>query len=270
MAVKRKKKLIPKKMQKGGIGNYFIVGVLALLLVLGFMAVGGLPSQNSSETGQQVNVINPTPGPAHSDLQLKTFGYVTIVPTSTAPEGSICQTTVNSDPSIILTYLPTAGQTVSATGQIKVWVNDAGAPFISTGEQVNPTTGAVTTIGDRAAKAADGYLLEPGLYIAPETVENDGQPHFPDFIKGQFNNTGLLGNVTNGPEYDPLPPGSPQPGEVNPNGLGFNRYVAEYIWNVQNLGLATGTYQAEFLIYGGTGGDKDRAAICVTLIVQGS
>ena len=110
---------------------------------------------------------------------------------------------------LLLAIQPAAGQTVSATGQIIVWVNDEGAPFVAPGEQVNPTTGAITTVGDRAAKAADGYLFEPALYIAPATVETGGQPHFPDFIKGQFNNTGLLGNVTNGPAYDPLPPGSP-------------------------------------------------------------
>lgn len=265
MSLKRKKKLTSKKMQKGSIGNFFVFGVVALLMVLGVMAVGGLPSQDSPTTGQEVEVITPTPGAAYSNLQLKTFGYITIAPTPPPPQGSICTSPVNSEPTIILAIQPAAGQTVSATGQIIVWVNDEGAPFVAPGEEVNPTTGAITTVGDRAAKAADGYLDEPALYIAPATVEAGGQPHFPDFIKGQFNNTGLLGNVTNGPAYDPLPPGSPQPGGPNPNGFGFNQYVAEYIWNVANLGLTTGSYGAEFLIHDG---DRDRAAGCVTITIQ--
>jgi hypothetical protein len=265
MALKRKKKKVTKKMQKGSIGNFFVFGVLGLLLVVGVMAIGGLPSQTGPTSGQEVEVITPTPGTAYNNLQLKTFGYVTIAPTPTPAEGSICTSAVNSEPSIIVAYQPAAGQTVSSTGQVIVWVNDEGAPFIAPGEEVDPTTGAVTTIGDRAAKAGDGYLFEPALYIAPATVEAGGQPHFPDFIKGQFNNTGLLGNVTNGPAYDPLPAGSPPVGGPNPNGFGFNQYVAEYIWNVSNLGLTTGTYQAEFLIHDG---DRDRAAGCVTITIQ--
>ena len=262
MPIKRKRgKTTAKKIQRGTVGNFFVFGVVALLLVLGITAVGGLPPQSYPNTGQVVNIITPTQGPNYNNLQLKTFGYASTV---TIP--ALCKSkAVNNEPEILVGYQPAPGQAVSASGQIKVWVNDEGAPFIAPGENVNLTTGQVISPGNRAAKASDGYLYEPALYIAPYTAESGGNAHFPDFIKGQFNNNPPNDKVVNGAPYDTIPPGSNPPGGPNPNGNRPNQYTAEYIWNVANLGLTTGTYEAEFLIHDG---DRDRGVGCVTIQIQ--
>jgi hypothetical protein len=264
---KTSKRISRKKLQRGSIGNFFVFGVLALLMVLGITAVGGLPSQMAPTSGQVVNIVTPTPGSAHNNLQLKWFGYVTIAPTPTPVKSSLCTNrSVNTEPIILSGYSPAPGQAVGNTGQIKVWVNDEGAPFVAPGEKIDMTTGAVTTPGNRTAKAQDGYLYEPALYISPSTAESGGAAHFPDFIKGEFNNNPpTFRTVVKGPKIDPLPPGSNPIGGPNPNGFAFNQYTAEYIWNVTNLGLTSGTYQAEFVIHDG---DIDRGVGCVSITIQ--
>ena len=161
----------------------------------------------------------------------------------------------NNEPKILVGYAPANGQTVGAGGQIKVWVNDEGAPIIAPGELVDATSGTITTPGMRTAKAADGYLWEPALYIAPQSAENGGTPHFPTAIKGDYNNTTQKGAGTHVPGMDPVPPGSTlsQP------------YTAEFIWDVNSLGLPPGTYLAEFVIHDG---DRDRGVGCVTITIK--
>lgn len=225
-------------------------------MVLGITAVGGLPSQNAPTSGQVVNVITPTLGPNFSNLQLKTFGYVTVAPTPTPPASSLCNSrAVNTEPGILVGYSPGPGQSVSSTGQIKVWVNDEGAPMVAPGEQIDSMTGQITAAGNRAAKSPDGYLWEPALYVGVP-VEQGGAAHFPDFIKGDYNNNPpSRSRGTQGAQIDPPPQGS-----VLPEAL-----TAEDIWNVANLGLTTGTYQAEFVIHDG---DIDRGIGCVQIQIQ--
>src|ERR1700691_4420514 len=81
--IHKKKKLSTKKIQKGAIGNFFVYGVVVLLMVLGYVAVGGLPSINPTQTESTVDIVTPTPNPAHNNLQLQTFGYITPTPPST-------------------------------------------------------------------------------------------------------------------------------------------------------------------------------------------
>jgi hypothetical protein len=263
---RKKKRLSSRKIQRGTIGNFFVFGILALLMVVGITAVGGLPSQNAPTSGEVVNIVTPTPGSAKSNLQLKWFGYVTIAPTPTPSKSSLCNSAANTEPEILVGFSPGAGQAVGNTGQVKVWVNDEGAPFVAPGEKINMSTGQVTAPGNRTAKAADTFLFEPALYIAPGTVEAGGTPHFPDFIKGQFNNNPPSSNtVIQGPQYDTIPAGSNPIGGPNPNGSRPNQYTAEYIWNVSGLGLTTGSYQGEFLIHDG---DRDRGIGCVSIQIQ--
>ena len=134
-------------------------------------------------------------------------------------------------------------------------MNDEGAPFISPNEQLDPVTGAITVPGDRTARAPDGYLWEPALYIAPATAENGGTPHFPSMIKGWYNYPGR-GKTAGfpGAPIDPVP-GNPPLQE---------KYTSEDIWNVSDLGLRPGTYIAEFVVWDG---DTDRAVGCITIIV---
>ncbi|MGZ3440975.1 MAG: hypothetical protein ACXVDD_15735, partial [Polyangia bacterium] len=162
----------------------------------------------------------------------------------------------NNEPEILVGYAPANGQTVGAGGQIKVWVNDEGAPIIAPGEIVDATSGAITTPGDRTAKAPDGYLWEPALYIAPQSAETGGTPHFPSFIHGDYNNTTQKGAGLHTAGLEPAPPGSMPLTE---------KYTAEIVWNVDSLGLAPGTYLAEFVIHDG---DRDRGVGCVTITIQ--
>jgi hypothetical protein len=162
---------------------------------------------------------------------------------------------VNNEPGILVGYSPANGQTVGANGQIRVWVNDEGAPIIAPGEIVDPNTGLITTPGNRTARAADGYLWEPALYIAPETAENGGTPHFPTMIKGRYNNTTIKGPGTLVAGMDLPPAGSSL----------SSQYTGEDIWDVSSLGLSPGTYLAEFVIHDG---DRDRGVGCVTIVIQ--
>jgi hypothetical protein len=162
---------------------------------------------------------------------------------------------VNNEPEILAGYSPSNGQSVGAGGQIKVWVNDEAAPIIAPNEQIDPSTGVITAAGDRTAKAPDGYLWEPAVYIAPQSAENGGMPHFPTAIKGSYNNTTQKGPGTLVAAMDPVPAGTMLP----------EKYTAEIIWNVDSLGLAPGTYVAEFVIHDG---DKDRGIGCVTITIQ--
>jgi hypothetical protein len=163
------------------------------------------------------------------------------------------------------------GQTVGQNGQIKVWVCDENAPFIAPGEMVDNTTGAITAPGDRMATAADGLLYEPALYIAPQSPTNGGTPHFPQWIKGSYNNNPPnRGTFTGGAPIDPAPAnGSVDAGLAGLLGsLGLGgllcTYQAEFVWDVSSLGLGPGTYTAVFSVHDG---DRDRAIGCVTIVI---
>jgi hypothetical protein len=86
-------------------------------------------------------------------------------------------------------------------------------------------------------------------------------------VKGNFNNNPPV-SATPGTKmvnYDPIPPGGGFPGGPNPNGPLPNLYTAEFIWDVNKLGISSGTHQAEFLIHDG---DKDRGIGCVNIQIQ--
>jgi hypothetical protein len=172
---------------------------------------------------------------------------------------------VSTEPEILAGFSPAMGETVKENGQIKVWVTDELPAFIAENEQVDATTGQVTMPGDRAALNIDGYLNEPVLYIAPmtPTAGNVGTGYFPQWVKGDYNNmpsagpdiTKLFGGtVTKGPPVDPPPPATNL----------SQTYNTEFIWEVNALGLAPGTYIAEFVIHDG---DLDRAVGCVTVTI---
>jgi hypothetical protein len=173
---------------------------------------------------------------------------------------SLCNDpTVNNEPEILMGYAPGNGQSVSKTAQIKVWVTDERPMFIAPGEEIDASTGAITKAGDRTAKAPDGYLFEPALYIAPATAENGGTPHFPQMIKGQYDNTVA---TTSGPPVYQLSQSAPI--DAPPPGAATQKFTGEDIWDVSALGLAPGTYTGEFLIHDG---DRDRAVGCITIVV---
>jgi hypothetical protein len=249
------------KKSHGGIGsgNIYIVAILATMGFVGFALVGGgLPETRTTAPNSPVIILTPKPDGAKNNLQLQTFGYITPLPTPAAA-ASLCQNgNINNEPEILVypnEQTPTI--TVASGGQVKVWVNDEGAPFISQNEQVDLSTGQIITPGDRGAKAPDNYLWEPALYVSPATAESGGQPHFPTAVKGQFSNTpGVRSPGVKGAPIDPVPSGAIAQVED---------YTAEYIWDVSSLGLSAGSYQAEFVIHDG---DRDRGVGCYTLQVQ--
>lgn len=246
-----------KTIERGSAGNLFVFVVVVLMVAAGASAIDGLVPADAPVSGQEIKIITPTPNQAKKNLQLQTFGYVTLAPTPNSV-GDLCQSGgVNDEPEILVTYSPTTGATTTATGQVKVWVTDEGSPFIAPNEQVDKSTGQVTSPGDRTAKAEDGFLYEPALYVAPGKAENGGTPHFPDFIKGNYNNDPPnRGSGTDGAPYDPIP-----------NGKAGNLldYTAEYVWNVSSLGLAAGSQQVEFVIHDG---DHNRGVGCINVTVQ--
>lgn len=197
-----------------------------------------------------------------------TYGVCTGAVTDCAeppPPPSLCTNdAVNNEPEILAAYSPAMGQSVARNGQIKVWVNDEAPPFIAQNEKVDPTTGAVLTPGDRTGKAADGYLWEPALYIAPQSAETGGTPHFPQWIKGHYNNNPLAGKPMGG-RGAPVPGTIGAPMDAVPAGTTLKeKYTDEYVWDVCALGLAPGTYTAEFVIHDG---DTDRGVGCVTIVI---
>ena len=145
-------------------------------------------------------------------------------------------------------------------------MDDENAPFIAPGEIVDSTTGNITTPGDRTAKAPDGYLWEPALYILPQSAATGGTPHFPVMIKGDFNNAPpTRGTGGTGAPIDPSPGGAgAAPTCIFGICIGGTAYHAEYIWDVNSLGLPPGNYAAEFLIFDG---DRDRGVGCVNITI---
>lgn len=257
MAIKKKrKKLSSKKLQRGSIGNFFVYAILLLLIVLGIMAVGGLPSQNAPDTGTVVNPISPKNTANHNTLQLQTFGYTTLVPTR--PPATLCTPGgKNNEAGIIVAYSPISGQTISVSGKVRIWVNDEYAPVIAPNEQVNLKTGQITSYGNTSALAHDKFLYEPAVYISPQDAEtNLNAGHFPDNIKGDFDNKPPSTKVAiKGAPVDPLPSGSSAP----------EKFTSMYTWNVGSLNLSPGIVQLEFSI---PDGDEDRGFGCITLNVQ--
>jgi len=166
---------------------------------------------------------------------------------------------INNEPEILAAYAPAQGQLASANGQIKVWVNDERPELISAGEQIDAASGMITTPGDRTAKAPDGYLWEPALYISPDTAEKGGKPYFPQLIRGWYNNMPpyVRGAQVAGVEVTGMD--APPSGTRTPE-----RYTTELVWDVSALGLKPGRYGAEFVIHDG---DRDRAVGCVTIEV---
>lgn len=258
--IKHKKKINVSFDNKG-----FSLFLVLVVVVLSIFLAGAF---------QKIKTINPIQGIVDPNntfdniadkksLQIKTLNFVTPTPSPTpaaVAQPSLCQEGgANNESKILAAYSPANGQAVGATGQIKVWVNDEGAPIIAPGEIVG-ADGKITTIGDRTAKAADNYLWEPALYISPQTAESGGTPFFPTAIKGDYNSSGDTnffsdrGGV-NVSGMEPVP-GNPQLDE---------QYTAEYIWDVASLKLAPGNYTAEFVIHDG---DHDRGVGCISITIQ--
>jgi len=229
--------------------------IILFVVAIGVFLAGGFVTVTTNYNPSIGIPTTPTPETKKQSLQLQTIPLVTPVP----QQPTLCQQGgVNDESDILAGYQPGTGQSVGATGQIKVWVTDEGSPKISEGEVVNASSGQITTPGQRSAKAPDNYLWEPALYVSVY-AENGGTPHFPSTIKGNYNNHPnidiLLGDPSpSGPAIDPIPQSARK-----------LYYTAEYIWDVNSLGLSSGTYVAEFVIHDG---DENRGVGCVSITIQ--
>lgn len=285
--MKSKKKLKRKKtsLRKGAIGSGMMF-VMILVLIAGavaFTLIGGqLPQLDNNKIGNTVVVVTPAAKTAQKKLQLYTFLGMTITPT--IPPGNTigCDDAgFNLEDEILWGSDPGPGK-VASSGKIRVWVTDEGNPKISDGEKVDPTTGAITKVGDRGEKdtGTDGegkYLWEPTIYTklavgAPPTEPfcdatpakaATCTPRFPDFIKGDYN-------------PDPKPPDDMVKKHMNPvidsdykdfrNGpkppKKLDDQTAEFIWDVTKFQLTPGTYWAQFVIHDG---DDNVGISCITV-----
>lgn len=235
--------------QRGGVntGALYIIAILFIITAIAFVASGPFPSRAVVPNGTEVVRGEPKKEKAKENLQLYTFGGVTITP----PVAGLCNKGgVNNHPEIFVAFSPKHARGVATTGQIKVWLNDNLPIKIAPAENVVRGSGAIRKAGDRTAKAPDGYLWEPAIYIFPNTADANGTPYFPNLIRGSFNN----GSPRVSYGSDQLPPEAKAP---LPHSL-------QLVWNVKDIGLTPGTYQVQFVVHDGAEG---RGIKCITLRV---
>ena len=228
-------------------GALYIIFIMLALFGFAYIVSGPTPSETPILTGPEVAVNAQKTNKSHADLQLYNFNGVTITP----PTANLCaKGGVNNNPNALIAYSPEQASAVSSDGQISLWVSDNKPPYISPNEFIIRSSGTVKTPGDRTAKAPDNYLLEPQLYVFPETVENNGKPYFPNFVKGYYNNGTDLNSLNN----DVLPV----------NALPEKTFTAEFLWNVASIGLTDGDYQIEFVAHDG---NQNLGVKCISIRV---
>jgi hypothetical protein len=225
----------------------YIIVIILIIFGIAYIATGPTPTQTGVQRGTEVVINDAASEQAKDRLQLYTFGGATITP----PATSLCVPGgVNARPDIIAHVYPDHAEAISVDDQVKIWVNDDKPPMIAPGERITRNSGAIIRPGDRNAKAPDGYLLEPALYVFPQTAEAGGQPYFPTNIRGDYNNGSV--RIAFGIER--------MPADV----VLKYRYTSQYTWNVKDLGLQPGSYQLQFVVMDGT--DK-HAVKCINIRV---
>ncbi|HVF69608.1 MAG TPA: hypothetical protein VNA13_03520 [Xanthomonadales bacterium] len=264
---------------KGGLGTGTLYLIL-LMILIGFAGIqltnGLVPTRLPKNTGTAVTPKLETtyPDPGKKRLQLYTFGYTTAAPTAPpVPQGNLCAgDAFNEEPDIFRGSVPPAGGVVTAGGQIKVWIDDGNGGSMAPGEKVDPTTGRITTPGDRTSsdgKGANYYLWEPAIYLTKLTspsqpgpysgdAENGGTPNFPIAIKGEvsYGDGGNKNGFVKGlPPIDPVE-------NIRGGRSGHGGSIGQYIWDVNSLGLSTGYYRVQIVTHDG---DGDLAIDCSTI-----
>ena len=215
-------------------GALYIIFIMLAITGFAYITSGPTPSQTPILTGPEVALNRNTNGNPKANLQLYHFNGATITP----PVTSLCRKDgANVHPEALIAYLPEQARAVSTLGQIKLWVSDTHPPSIAPNEQITKSSGSVKTPGDRGAKAPDGYLWEPQLYVFPATVDNNGKQYFPAYVQGNYNNGQDM--VSFGSDIVP------------PNALPLSKFTVEFVWNVKDIGLTDGEYKIEFVAHDG-------------------
>jgi hypothetical protein len=233
-------------------GALYIILILFVIVGMAYIVSGPAPSQTPILTGPEVAVNQNNKNKKQAVLQLYNFTGATITP----PVTSLCKKgSANVHPEALIAFTPSQASAVSTGGQISLWVSDTKPPYIAPNELVVNSTGAIAVPGDVLSTTSpgyisDGYLFEPQLYIFPQTLEKGGKYYFPDYVRGAyFNGTPEVSDNT-----DVLPPDS----------LPTSSQTAEYLWNVQSIGLTDGDYNIEYVAHGGHG---NLGVKCVSLRV---
>ncbi len=277
--MKNKKKLRRKKASIGrgaiGSGMMFVMILVLIAGAIGYTLIGGqLPQLDNNKIGNTVVVVTPSAKTAQKNLQLYTFLGLTITPTIPPGNTTGCsKSDFNTEDEILVGSDPAPG--TSTSSKIRVWVTDEAPNRIAPNEVVSPSTGEITTIGDRNAKDTDtdgegNYLWEPTIYVAPaigapptkpfcNAKMGSCTPYFPNIIKGEYNSDPeKSSSKTKGPAIDA--------DWINfKNGPGAGdllEHSSEYIWDVTTFGLAPGTYWAQFVIHDG---DDNLGISCITI-----
>jgi len=215
-------------------GALYIIFIMLAITGFAYITSGPTPSQTPTLTGPEVVLNKNTTNKAQSELQLYNFNGVTITP----PIANLCTKGGNNkNPDALIAYSPAQSTAVSTVGQISLWVTDNKPPYVAPNEQASRSSGAIKLSGERDQTAPDGYRFEPQLYIFPHTVETNGKPYYPDFIRGDFNN----GTPQNTFNSDVMPT----------DALPKKGYTVEFIWNVANIGLTPNEYEIEFVAHDG-------------------
>jgi hypothetical protein len=220
-------------------GALYIIFIMLAITGFAYITSGPTPSQIPVLTGPEVALTTGKTGKAQANLQLYNFNGATITP----PTTSLCtKGGANVHPEALVAYSPDQSTAISNTGEIKLWVSDSKQPYISPGELITRSNGAVKAAGDRTATAPDTYKIEPQLYVFPYTVEKNGQAYYPDFVKGDYNN-GTAATPATGVSYG---------GDVLPiSALPTSNFTVEFVWKVANIGLTDGDYNIEFVAHDG-------------------
>lgn len=228
-------------------GALYIIFIMLILFGLAYVMSGPTPSQTPILTGPEAVITQPQSKKAQAMLQLYNFAGATITP----PISGLCKKGgANTHPEALVAYTPPQATAISNQDQITLWVSDTLPPHIAPNEQVLGGSGAIKVPGDRAALAPDGYRWEPQLYIFPATLENGGQPYFPNFIRGGYNNGAAMDSHNN----DVIPP----------DHLPTSNTTVEFLWNVKDIGLTDNEYQIEFVAHDGNNG---MGVKCITIRV---
>src|SRR5579859_4737951 len=134
---------MPKRQRRIQKKNIFTnQGFSAFLLIVAVAA--GIFLSGVFETVQNINPNQAIPDPNNKfndpsgkeSLQLKTIGFVSVTPPPTTVSNVDCQKNFNTEDKILVGSDPAPGGTANG-GILRIWVNDEGAPYVATGEQVN-------------------------------------------------------------------------------------------------------------------------------------
>ena len=253
-------------LSKGG-GLDMTLLFIIVVIALGAVLTSGFKSKTERGTDTFAPEVDLPGGDEKKSLQLNTLKFKKILP----KVNTCAESNFNREPYIFIASDPLPGGIAVPGGRIRVWVDDGNGGSVSEGEIINKDTGQIITPGDRSATDGKGqgyYRWEPALYITPLTspdqpgpyagdAENGGQPYFPSFVRGR-----VVYTDSNTTRFLSLPPIESPVGFEVPRSKDHGGNQAQFILEVNSLGLTPGFYRAQIVVHDG---DGDLALNCITI-----